>query len=122
MKKAILSNIKVFLCSILTLFITSCTKESTSTHKFSEEEESACINLAKFANDAMRKHQNNILMADVLKDIDAMVDTPEDSRVMLKEIVVAAYNEVVFSDSSFRERQLVDFANDVHLKCLESMK
>lgn len=51
-----------------------------------------------------------------------MADVPSDSKQLLKDIVMEAYKQPVFTDQSFRDRQRVDFANDVHLKCLEPMK
>ncbi|WP_395442025.1 hypothetical protein [Acinetobacter sp. P1332] len=121
MSKSLSSINKIFLGLIFISVIAACTRESTGTHGVSEKE-NTCINLAKFANNVMKKHQDNILMADVFKEIDAMADVSGESKTVLKEIAVEAYRQGVFTDESFRERQLVEFSNDVHIKCLDAMK
>lgn len=112
---------KLLLCLVV-VGLASCSKSEVQDIGVAAQEQEACANLAKFSEQAMNYHQSNILMNDVLKEVDTMVDVPSNSRQLLKDIVIEAYSQPVFTDQSFRDRQRVDFANDVHLKCLESMK
>lgn len=102
--------------------LASCSRDKVQDAGATAQGQEACANLAKFSEQAMNYHQSNVLMDDVFREVDTMADVPSDSKQLLKDIVMEAYKQPVFTDQSFRDRQRVDFANDVHLKCLESMK
>lgn len=112
---------KLLLC-LLIVNLASCSKDGVHEAGATAQGQEACANLAKFSEQAMSYHQSNVLMDDVFKEVDTMANVPSGSKQLLKDIVVEAYKQPVFTDQSFRDRQRVDFANDVHLKCLESMK
>lgn len=112
---------KLLLC-LLVVNLASCSKGGVHEAGATAQGQEACANLAKFSEQAMSYHQSNVLMDDVFKEVDTMANVPSGSKQLLKNIVVEAYKQPVFTDQSFKDRQRVDFANDVHLKCLESMK
>lgn len=107
---------------VLVAGLAACSQESSLKKGITKQDEDACASLAKFAEKAMQYHQSNTLMDTVFKEVDLMAEVPEESKGLLKNIVIDAYKQPVFTDQSFRDRQVVDFANDTHLKCLEIMK
>lgn len=112
---------KLLLCLVI-VSLASCSKDEVHDASSTAQGQEACANLAKFSEQAMSYHQSNVLMDDVFKKVDMMENVPSDSKQLLKDIVIEAYKQPVFTDQSFKDRQRVDFANDVHLKCLESVK
>lgn len=122
MRKISLVISRVILCLVLLQSVVSCTKEPVEAYKLTNEEEQACVNLANFANDVMKKHQSNVLMSTVLDEVNKKSDVEEGLKDLLKEIVVSAYKETVFTDASINEKLLANFTNDVHLNCIETMK
>ncbi|WP_180165591.1 hypothetical protein [Acinetobacter sp. YH12049] len=109
---------KILVCLVV-LGIASCSKNNANSIVQAEK---ACADIAQFSEQTMGHHQANVPMNNVFKKVDAMANLPDDSKQLLKEIVIEAYKQPVFTDQSYRDRQRVDFANDVHLKCLEAMK
>lgn len=112
---------KLLLCLVI-VGLASCSKDEVQDASAAAHEQEACANLAKFSEQAMNYHQSNVLMDDVFKEVDMMANVPNDSKQLLKDIVMEVYKQPVFTDQSFKDRQKVDFANDVHLKCIETMK
>ena len=112
---------KLLLCLVVAS-LASCSRDGVQNVSATAQEQEACANLTKFSEQVMGYHQSSVLMNEVLKEVDAMVNVPNDSKQLLKDVVMEAYRQPVFTDQSFRDRQKSDFANEVHLKCLESMK
>lgn len=114
---------KILLFGLVVAFgVSSCSKDVIAKNENTKQDEDACASLANFAQKAMKYHQSNILMDTVFKEIDTMTEVPAESKDLLKNIVVDAYKQPVFTDQAFRDRQAVDFANDTHLKCLKIME
>ena len=107
---------------VLVIGLVACSQDSSLKIQSTKQDKEACASLAKFAERAMQYHQSNTLMSKVFKEVDSMVEVPDESKVLLKNIVMDAYKQPVFTDQSFRDRQVVDFTNDTHLKCLEIME
>lgn len=107
---------------VLVFGVSACGKNIADKNENNKQAEAACTDLAKFAEQTMKYHQSNVLMSAVFKEVDLMSNVPEESKVVLKNIVIDAYKQPVFTDQSYRDRQVIDFANDTHLKCLEIME
>jgi len=113
---------RVFLYLSIIQGVAACDKAPENSYMESEAAQKSCMQLAAFAKSVMKKHQDNVLISDVFKEVDSMSEVPNDSKELLKEITIEAYRHGVFTDQSFNERQLVEFSNDVHIKCLDTMK
>lgn len=110
------------LCLFMIAGLSSCSQDNSFINESKKQNEEACTSLEKYAEKVMKQHQSNILISAVFKEVDSMPDVPEESKEMLKNIAIDAYKQPVFTDQSIRDRQVVDFATDTHLKCLEIMK
>jgi len=113
---------QLILCLFLVAGLSACSQDNSINSESKKLNDEACTSLEKFAEHVMRQHQSNTLMSTVFKEVDSMSDVPEGSKEILKNIAIDAYKQPVFTDQSIRDRQVVDFANDTHLKCLEIMK
>ncbi|OTG73430.1 hypothetical protein B9T23_13855 [Acinetobacter terrae] len=110
------------LCLVVVMLLGACSQGNSIKSESNKQNEEACASLAKFAERTMRSRQANILMDVTFKEVDSNSNVPEDSKVLLKNIILDAYKQPVFTDQSFKDRQIADFTNDTHLKCLEVMK
>lgn len=113
---------KIFILLAVVVSFAACSQDNSFKNESKKQNEEACTSLEKFAEKVMKQHQSNILISAVFKEVDSMPSVPEESKEMLKNIAIDAYKQPVFTDQSIRDRQVVDFATDTHLKCLEIMK
>jgi hypothetical protein len=106
----------------IVVMVSGCSKEPSENSEEIKQAQEACENLSKFAEHTMRQRQANTLMSSVFKEVDQMENVPDESKGMLKEIVMEAYKRPMFTVQPYIDQQTAEFANDVHLQCLEAMK
>ena len=83
--------------------------------------EDPCKVLEMFAGRVMERRQNGALMSDLIRIIDNG-DYEEINDRMMKKIIVSAYDKPLYSTDDYKQKAILQFKNDIYMKCYRSKK
>ena len=105
---------KIALLAIILLLLATTLHAETF-----EDKHTVCAAFSSFAETAMEVRQEGKSLHQITTDMLESKDLPDELNKLLLKIVYAAYDTPRYSSTSYQQKAIQDFSNEIYAGCME---